>query len=651
MSDLSPPSQSYGLPFAAYDSANNPVAGGFTESIVPSGNGFWTATVSVPSGADYVTLGSPFIGFLTYSATDGSYKIDTTPFGPLYQNTLSQLGIQDPNFPLLGSVTFLPDSTADMTAFMPTAAAKRRTSANPGLSVTDAAAQILSDLQSGAIASVAMGLGDVLCKLTAAATANLKATFLTGDAAPLSYVYARLAAAASDMILEAVRTNPWVTGLSANAFLDLIDSEPGSSGGLPAADLGSVSITYDDSAQTTATLMFPAGAHRFVLPVPSGAIHGSLTVEASGQDVPVQPNWSGTYPQDVAPPSPCAFTLPSSLAATFPIVFGQPNETLLYNLQLSSDVADESNVPDVNPQPFKMGVTSYPPVELDALPPFKVPTLMIPFDEVCLMPGPGVQDFDVDLSINPAPPSVQWSIDSATLPQSGDLNGPTSAQATFANPATGGVYLFDIVIPGQKAQTVLSLPLAGAEISSIVQADLARVDTFAANALATFSSSEIVEYAFKWFWTGGNGDYLGRPENPASPTFRRLNRIEAWGTGAVATWFGVPIRLAKATNFLFAYACQQLEIASFLQSTSHLSGTLDDASSGMCYTAGKAVATGGDYTTLATQLVTSIWNQADEKNRLLWPNPNPATNHVASQALVTNILEQFVSPGFINYFD
>ena len=647
---LTPPNQSYALPFAAYDAGGNPVDLGYSEGIaVVSTGGFWSAKVKVPTGVSYVTVGAVGLSQLTYAAADTSYTIDTTFSAPFYQATLDQLGIKDPHFPLIGKIKILPDQM-DLSVFMPTRAAQRRAKKNPGMTPAAAAAALLADLQSGAIPSIAMAPGDLLGKLTGSASAVFSCGLSTGDAAPLSFVFGKIARAAPDLMVPAVQAFPWLTDQKNVSFLDLVMT-PDSNGAVASPNgTGTVTCSYDDAAHTSLALAFVAGTRRFILPVPAGARTATLSITSIGSPVPVQlTSASGGAPVQ-NPPNPCVFPLPADLTQSVAIVLGQPGPAELYTIQLSSEYAETSMVPDINPQPFTMGVTSYPPIEMDALPPFKVPALVVTYDEVTLLPGPGVRDFDVTLTLDPPVAGVQWSLDSATRPQSGTLTNVTAAEATFSSPDVGGVYLFDIAIPTQRAQLVLCLPLAGGEVKDIVQADLARTDTFVTTALFRYSPGEIIAYAFDWFWIGGRGDYLGRPDNPASPTFRRLNMMDD-GRGAVATWYGVPVRMAKVTDFIFSYACHKLGISDFLQDISHGCGTFDDASTAACYDAGEQVCNGADYVTTCSALAPNIWGTGDPKNQLLWPNPNPATNHVLSPKLVTNLREQFVSPGFINYFD
>jgi hypothetical protein len=156
----------------------------------------------------------------------------------------------------------------------------------------------------------------------------------------------------------------------------------------------------------------------------------------------------------------------------------------------------------------------------------------------------------------------------------------------------------------------------------------------------------------RWFFKNGAGDYRGRPDvlqvaNDPYQTVWCYNQVnDESGLGSVATWAGIPVRMAKISNFTVGYAAAKIGVSSWRQSLSQLLGEENDLSASASWDAGVAVAGGTDYGTTVSNLVRNIWNKADEKNQKLWPNPMPAENHVAPEA-VFNFNYVFCSPGFL----
>jgi hypothetical protein len=176
---------------------------------------------------------------------------------------------------------------------------------------------------------------------------------------------------------------------------------------------------------------------------------------------------------------------------------------------------------------------------------------------------------------------------------------------------------------------------------------LSRADVFAEKILKKYLMVDRIlpSNGYRWFNDNGAGDYAGRPNNASFPTVRKYNQIDYGGLGAVATWFGVPIRNAKASNFLVAYAVRKISVPSFVAWVAQLVGTFNDEAASRSWDAGWAVAGGADYEATATGLVKEIFDKGDDKNIKLWPNLQPPDNHVAESEL-TDLDEQFVSPGF-----
>ena len=149
-------------------------------------------------------------------------------------------------------------------------------------------------------------------------------------------------------------------------------------------------------------------------------------------------------------------------------------------------------------------------------------------------------------------------------PASGFLNRLDSFAVTPES-RQGGVYKigFDLGLDGlPESEANVVLPLAGAEIDSIIRADITRADAFATKVLAMYSVWERnrPSNGVEWFVTLGHGDYLGRPNNASAPTVRKYNQVDNDGMGAVATWCGVPVKVAKASNFMVAYACRRIGV-------------------------------------------------------------------------------------------
>ena len=139
-----------------------------------------------------------------------------------------------------------------------------------------------------------------------------------------------------------------------------------------------------------------------------------------------------------------------------------------------------------------------------------------------------VQDFDVTLKASILPTSISadqlsevWSKISG--PVSGSLNRTDTFEVKYQNPKLGGVYRFDfdLGLSGcAKSEANVVLPLAGAEVDSIVSADIGRANTFATTVRAhyTYFQRQDPRNGMKWFVRDGAGDYSGRPNNNSSPT-------------------------------------------------------------------------------------------------------------------------------------
>lgn len=204
---------------------------------------------------------------------------------------------------------------------------------------------------------------------------------------------------------------------------------------------------------------------------------------------------------------------------------------------------------------------------------------------------------------------------------------------------------------GEWPAAFLVLPLAGASMDEIVSNELANADVFANRVIAahpTVLARNRADYGKKWFVQNGAGDFLGRPDNQSAPTVWYYNQVnESNDFGAVVTWGGKCVRLAKISNFFVAYACQKIGVTAFNQTLSQLTGTRNGLSGAASWEYGVDLANGT--TTLsacASAIGTYSWLEGDEKVQRLWPNRAPADNFVEPNGFV-NPNTQFTVPGFL----
>ncbi|MDD2239707.1 MAG: hypothetical protein PHI93_03490 [Kiritimatiellae bacterium] len=270
-----------------------------------------------------------------------------------------------------------------------------------------------------------------------------------------------------------------------------------------------------------------------------------------------------------------------------------------------------------------------------------------------------VDDFDVTLKADVLPPSITaaqlsevWSKISG--PASGDLDRTDTFEVKYQNPKLGGVYRFDFdlgVSGCTKSEANVVLPLAGAEVDSIIQGDITRANSFSTAVRASYSWIERQSpwNGTRWFVTGGAGDYRGRPDNSSSPTvwaYNQVNTSSLFGMGAVGTWKGKPVRVAKISNFMVGYAARKIGVNSASAWISQVIGTWNDSAASKSWDAGWDIADGSSYNTTVTALVEDIWDDADDKNQKLWPNTSTANNYVVPNSFYDPDA-QFTSPGFL----
>lgn len=270
-----------------------------------------------------------------------------------------------------------------------------------------------------------------------------------------------------------------------------------------------------------------------------------------------------------------------------------------------------------------------------------------------------VEDFDVTLTANVMPISIvagelneAWA--KLSGPASGNLNRTDTFEVKYQNPKHGGIYRFEfsVGISGSaKSEANIVLPLAGAEVDSIVSADIGRANTFASTVLARYSWLQRQRPANgqRWFYINGAGDYLGRPDTITSPTvwvYNQVNTSSLFGMGAVGTWKGKPVRVSKISNFMVGYAARKIGVNSASAWLSQVLGTWNDSAASKSWDAGWDIAGGASYEATVTALVTDIWDEADDKNQKLWPNTNIADNYVVPNSF-HDPDHQFTSPGFL----
>jgi hypothetical protein len=221
----------------------------------------------------------------------------------------------------------------------------------------------------------------------------------------------------------------------------------------------------------------------------------------------------------------------------------------------------------------------------------------------------------------------------------------------FKNPKRGGVYKIRLNVRNYSSSySNIVLPLAGAEVSSIIRDDVIRAGLFAQEIRESYNfiQRQLPTNLFEWFWVEGAGDYRGRADNINSETVRMYNEVAFSGLGSVYTWEGIPIRSAKISNFMVAVGMREIGVISPLGVLANIFGTFpqDDAAS-RSWDAGWEVGGGTDYDEIVQPLVRDIFWLGDEKNMKLWPNPIPADNYQPGNQWMGDVDNSFTSPGFL----
>ena len=278
----------------------------------------------------------------------------------------------------------------------------------------------------------------------------------------------------------------------------------------------------------------------------------------------------------------------------------------------------------------------------------------------------GVRPFDVSLSASNScsqPPNPLWQIRSG--PVGGTLSPVNSSSALLQNPTQGGTYKITYVAdssspPSTPSEANVVLPLAGADVTQQMITDITLANQFAARVTARYTTIEIntnVAKLYEWFFTAGAGDYRGRPNSQASQSTQFYNQVgsTSGGLASVATWYGVPVRTAKMSNFIVAYAMQKIGVISPVQwlanNTPIITGTPNDAAADASWQAGVDLASGKITLAGVQAFVKDIFDKADEKNTRLWPNPVRADNFVPSITFDSSdslmVESVFTHPGFL----
>jgi len=319
------------------------------------------------------------------------------------------------------------------------------------------------------------------------------------------------------------------------------------------------------------------------------------------------------------------------------------------SVEASSPVADNSPHTFEGQQSWPFDVTKSPTADEH----------LVVFYKDAIDSSFNVQDFDVTLKANILPDGISadqfnevWSKISG--PSSGSLNKTDTFEVKYQNPQQGGVYRFDfdLGLSGcSNSEANVVLPLAGAEVNSIVSNDISRANTFATTVVAryTWLQRQNPINGLRWFVSNGAGDYLGRPDNSSSPTVWAYNQVNANGFAAVGTWKGKPIRVAKTSNFMVGYAARKIGVSSSAAWISQVIGSWNDSSASKSWDAGWDVGGGASYDTTVTALVADIWdedNDPNHKNMKLWPNSSVTDNYVVPDNF-SDPDHEFTSPGFL----
>lgn len=244
-----------------------------------------------------------------------------------------------------------------------------------------------------------------------------------------------------------------------------------------------------------------------------------------------------------------------------------------------------------------------------------------------------VSDFTVSMGLTMEPAGVStssldfdWEMADARPQMSGSFVHSGGSCASFVNPKRGGVYRFRARCCGGPWTTGnVVLPLSGASVDGRLAGDIALVDGFIANIHAKYPSRRkySAKNGFDWFYARGRGDYIGRADNAASPTVWVHNQVnDSNGLGPCCTLAGYPIRNAKLSNFLIAYASQKLGVsADDMETARAWLRTPDDPSAAISWEAGvSATGTEATLSEIVGNMAHDAFLSREEKASKLWPN-------------------------------
>ena len=325
------------------------------------------------------------------------------------------------------------------------------------------------------------------------------------------------------------------------------------------------------------------------------------------------------------------------------------------NLAMTCDYAGVS----ANPPPFD-GETACPFSITNSLAPDR--HLVVPFCNVATLGDDGftVTNFTVQMRLVLAPTGVggsslpcDWEVVEAKPQMSGSLSHEGGLTARFVNPVQGGVYRFRGRCDGSPwTEGNVVLPLSGATVDAVFESDLTKVATIM-NGLVdkyTFKERNDAYFGVKWFVIAGCGDYRGRVDSALWQTVWRYNQVvDTNGLGAVSTWYGFPVPMAKLSNFVCGYGCEILGVTHENQEAAQRIGTANDATGDWSWAAGQSLAAGGNAQSVGSVVARQMWPQLPQKARKLWPNPTPTDNHVdVSPLTVIDYNYHFRSPEMIN---
>ena len=227
------------------------------------------------------------------------------------------------------------------------------------------------------------------------------------------------------------------------------------------------------------------------------------------------------------------------------------------------------------------------------------------------------------------------------------------------NPKVAGVYRFAVSYDGSPTTEVnLVLPVSGGQMDAQILADLQRCENQISKILSYARRRKISPTKFKLcrhlFYSQGNGDYLGRPDNPAHPTVWYHNQVNnETGKGPAGTWFGHPTRISKASNLIVGYAMRRIGANDLEMYLSQLFGTWQRGHEEMFEIVDDLVASPNNYAAIVSNAVHTVWlrtrNDDSDRASFVWPSPVPLTNHVETDC-EPNYDFQFFSPGFL-YFE